>query len=111
MIQYQIAHVGESVRFGYCGGDFKTPKGIITSPSFPEMYPGDQSCNYTISLPARKYVSIKFMAFDLKCNYEVGSDYLEMRGRNAEGTSLVGNWCGNYVPSLMHTTENNIEIR
>ena len=100
-----------SNRSGSCGGDFRTEKGILTSPSYPEIYPRDQSCTYTISQPAGKYVSVKFMAFDIKCNYEVGSDYLEIRRTDAKGNSLLGKWCGNSVPSLMYTTDNNLEIR
>ena len=117
MIHYQITHVGESVRFGSCGGDFTAPKGILTTPSFPEEYPEDQICDYTISIPPGKYVILTFKVFDVKCNEVAGSDFLEIREGNTENSygkmgTLMGKWCGNdNIPSLMHTTQNHIKIR
>ena len=109
MIKYQIVHVGQSVRFGSCGGDFTTLTGILTSPSFPEEYPGDQSCSYTISIPAEKYVNVTFMIIDIKC--EAGSDYLEMRdGNSGSAPLMMWNYCGNGLTSLQ-TTQNSLWIK
>ena len=108
MIWYQITHVGESVRFGSCGGDFTTPTGILTSPSFPEVYPRDQSCTYTISLPNVKYINVTFMVIDIRC--ESGSDYIEVRDGSSGSAPLMMNYCGDGLTSIQ-TTQNSLWMK
>ena len=97
-----------SNRSGSCGGDFRTEKGILTSPSYPEIYSRDQSCTYTISLPAGKYVNITLMSIDMSCD---GSDYIEMRDGNSGSAPLMMlNYCGEPLTSLQ-TTQNSLWIK
>ena len=34
-----------------CGGNIDNPQGTIQSPKYPEWYPSNKKCTWTISLP------------------------------------------------------------
>ena len=116
MIHYTASDVGETVRIGSCGGNFTTPQGVLTSPSFPNKYPADQNCIYTIALPENTYITIRVHFFDIKCKHIVdsdgGADNLEM-WEGSRDIYKPAKWCGgnNDIPALMHLAENDIEIR
>ena len=113
MIHYKESDVGETVRIGSCGGNFTALQGTVTSPSFPNDYPGDQNCSYTIALPTDTFIILRLNFFDVSCYQDdgsgaVGSDYLELW----EG-SHPARWCGrkNDIPEFMHLAKNHVNIR
>lgn len=60
-----------------CGGLFQATNKpqIITSPRFPELYPKNIYCNYSIKAKEGQSVSVKFLNFDLEatnslCNFD-----------------------------------------
>ena len=115
MIGYESDTVGETVRFDGCGGNFTTKRGILTSPTFPDTYPGDQDCTYSISAPVfGSYVNISFLTIDIHCeDISLESDYIELRDGSSEDSPLMGRFCGNgsNVPAFIQTTQNHMRIR
>ena len=104
---YRMGELGE------CGGTFTTLlSGDITSPSYPDYYPHNTDCIYTISQPNGTYVNISFLSMDISCQ-GTPSDYIEMRDGNSEDSPLMGRFCGNgsNVPAFMQTTQNHLRIR
>ena len=99
-------------RIGACGGSFNTPKGILTSPSYPRNYPDNADCIYTISQPVAPYISISFLHMDLDCEGRP-ADYVELRDGDSEESPLMGSFCGDRsnVPAVMQTTQNHLRIR
>ena len=112
MIQYDKHDFGETVRF-QCGGNFTTLRGILASPSYPEAYPEDQSCIYTITLPKGSFINITFSLIDIRCNDEVGSDYLEIRDGGSDNSPLMIRDCsgGKRIPETMQSTQNFLWIK
>ena len=112
MIQYDTDIEGETIRFG-CGGNFTTEKVILTSPSFTYNYPEDQNCIYTISVPADRLIDITFSTLDIKCNEDVGSDFIEIRDGSTENSPLMTKECsdGNRIPTTMQSTQNFLWIK
>ena len=112
MFQYDTAVEGETIRFG-CGGNLTTEKGILTSPSFPYNYPEDQSCIYTISVSTERFINITFSTLDIKCNEDVGSDFIEIRDGSMENSPLMIKDCndGNSIPTKMQSTQNFLWIK
>ena len=113
MIHYKESDVGETVRIGSCGGNFTAVQGTVTSPSFPNDYPGAQNCSYTIVLPKDTFIILRLHFFNVTCYQDdgsgaVGSDYLELW----EG-SHPARWCGqiNDIPEFMHLAKNHVNIR
>ena len=105
-------HVGETYRLG-CGGTFTTKTGLLASPSFPTYYPGDKVCIYSISLPLGNIINITFHNFDINCNDEVGSDYLEIRDGSSGSAPQMLKYCGNGtdIPITMQSTQNFLWIK
>ena len=113
-LKYQILHGAPQVtyRIGACGGSFTTPKGILTSPSYPRNYPNDADCIYTISPPDGAYISVSFLSMDIDCQ-GTPPDYIELRDGDSEDSPLMGSFCGDRsnVPAVMQTTQNHLRIR
>ena len=64
-----------------CGEDLTTSSGVITSPNYPNVYPNNRDCNWTISVPAGQQIAINFTDFHIygsygSCQY---GDYVEIR--------------------------------
>lgn len=51
-----------------CGGRIDTSNGTITSPSFPEVYPGNKTCTWEIIAPQQYKITLNFTHFDLEGN-------------------------------------------
>ena len=111
MIQYDIDDDAETVRFT-CGGNFSTKRGLVGSPSFPNHYPSDKSCQYTISAPARTFIIITFSVLDITCN-ELGSDSIEIRDGIKKTSPQMIKDCsdGNRIPKTMQSTHNFLFIK
>ena len=99
-------------RIGACGGSFTTPKGILTSPSYPRNYNDNADCIYTISQPKRAYISVFFLSMDIDCE-GIPPDYVELRAGDSEESLLMGSFCGDRsnVPAVLQTRQNNLRIR
>jgi len=49
-----------------CGGTFTDSKGIIESPFFPNPYPNNKICIYTIAQPVGKAIQLSFLDMDIE---------------------------------------------
>ena len=98
--------------FTECGGTYSNASGIMSSPSYPNQYPGLADCVYLNSQPEGTFVNISFITMDIDCQ-GTPSDYIELRDGNSEESPLMGTFCGNgsNVPVFMQTTQNNLRIR
>ena len=100
-------------RFGECGGSFKTPNGILTSPSYPENYPPDADCVYTITQLNGTVIVLNFHDMDLpdritSCGYK---NYLEIRDGPTENSPLIDKICGNDIPGPIISNQTQLWMR
>lgn len=93
---------------GKCGGHFSSKSGLLTSPSFPNAYPHNQHCVYTLSQEKDIHINLTFVMFDIISNCQ---DYLEIRDGDSEDSNLMGKFCGKSNPSQMQSTQNHVWIR
>ena len=97
---YESTNVSHwSYNFGACGGNFNTPNGILTSPSYPDNYPDNSDCIYTISQPVGTLILLKIDRIDIEYGYsitpfECAFDYLEIRDGASEYSPLIDQYCG-----------------
>ena len=100
-------------RIGSCGGQFSTPGGILTSPSYPDNYPNDADCVYSITRPNGTCVNLKVMAVDVEERGPFSGcyDYLEIRDGPSQESPLLKKLCGNQIPSPIKSTQNNLWMR
>ncbi|CAM4474958.1 unnamed protein product [Leuciscus chuanchicus] len=82
-----------------CGGLFTSQKGDLQSPNWPNEYPSQAVCTWTIHIPSATGIHIVFTQFELQAVSLLGQcvDYVEVF--DAAGSSQ-GKFCGSIPPSL-----------
>nr|XP_041573809.1 CUB domain-containing protein 2 isoform X4 [Taeniopygia guttata] len=85
-------------RKGECQEVFTTIKGNFSSPQYPNFYPNNLKCQWSIHLPPGYRVKVFFLDMELEgrssltggCDY----DHLSAFDGGTENGSLLGRWCG-----------------
>ena len=121
-------------RMGACGAKLTTPNGVFTSPSYPDNYPNNADCVYTITSEAGTKIAMTILSMDIEFgdpdyyqydNY-IDSDYhqfggltcwdhLEVRDGASEQSPLIDGYCGRSehlsLPIEIISTQNKLWIR
>ncbi|XP_015588432.1 tolloid-like protein 2 isoform X3 [Cephus cinctus] len=98
-----------------CGGITDASNGTITSPSFPEMYPGNKNCVWEIIAPPQYRITLNFTHFDLEGNnvyqQECEYDSVEVASKLSEDIlRRHGMFCGSRLPPLLTSEGNSMRI-
>ena len=95
-----------------CGGNYSDTSGLVTSPSFPSIYPNNADCTYIITVPRSAYVKLTLISMDISC-HSIESDYIDVIDGVSKDSPLIGRFCGDgsNVPATMQTTQNYLRIR
>lgn len=59
-----------------CGGHFKRPDGVFSSPNYPQPYPHETKCVWKIEVDFHNLIEITFNDFDLEFSPNCTSDGL-----------------------------------
>ena len=135
-LRYESSNVSQwSYNSGACGGNFSTPYGILTSPSYPESYPENADCTYTISQPTGTIIMMRILSMDIDylsehydyINFNNFYDwqqyggvscstyYLEIRDGASEESPLIDGYCGDStiisLPIQLRSTQHNVWMR
>ncbi|XP_066539114.1 cubilin [Hoplias malabaricus] len=81
-----------------CGGNLHMESGAFNSPNYPDAYPPNTECVWTIISSPGNRLQLSFILFELQQSTNCNNDYLEIREGNSTG-ALVGRFCGNNLPS------------
>ncbi|CAL1294950.1 unnamed protein product [Larinioides sclopetarius] len=87
-----------------CGGVLKGERGVITSPSFPDLYPSNKQCIWEIVAPPHYRITLNFTHFDLEgTNQECEYDSVDLRTRGSpdEEWKKQGTYCGSRLPPVL----------
>lgn len=113
--------------FVACGADFTSEHGSFNSPAYPDSYPANVECVWTIRRSPGNRIQLAFRyiiwwikktllrllpnnlefnhrfhhiyrLFNLESDTYCNSDYLEVRATDAAGP-IIGRYCGNRLPS------------
>ncbi|GFY70401.1 tolloid-like protein 1 [Trichonephila inaurata madagascariensis] len=87
-----------------CGGVLKGERGVITSPSFPDLYPSNKQCIWEIVAPPHYRITLNFTHFDLEgTNQECEYDSVDLRTRLSpdEDWKKQGTYCGSRLPPVL----------
>ena len=76
-----------------CGRASTSDHGVITSPNYPDPYPHDSYCIYTISVPADEVITFNITNIDIESHANCAWDYLEVSEMDAEAGRSSGWWC------------------
>ena len=111
-LKYEPSNVSNwSYNFGACGGNFTTPQGLITSPSYPDNYPDNADCIYIISQPTRTSILLSFVSMDIWYHSTCRWDYLEIRDGLSESSTLLNKLCGNANPAPIQSSSNHLWLK
>ncbi|KAJ3659671.1 hypothetical protein Zmor_011346 [Zophobas morio] len=95
-----------------CGGILKEKTGTFSTPSYPDLYPGDQTCKWIISAPPGNIIQLMWMNFQLERSHECMYDYVEVFDNNTETGegSSIGKFCGQTIPATLLSTSNLVTV-
>ena len=114
-LRYESSNVSQwSYGSGSCGGNFTTPHGILTSPSYPDHYPNDVDCIFLISQPNGTVILLNFISIDMEYDEEwCGGccDYLEIRNGPSDDTPHLDKLCGSEIPAPIQSSQNQLWMK
>ncbi|KAK1165222.1 CUB domain-containing protein 2 [Acipenser oxyrinchus oxyrinchus] len=88
-----------------CGGVLTGLSGIISSPDYPDNYPNNAECYWTVRVSDHTVVSLVFLDFQLENNEECNFDYVATFDGSAMTDKHLGNYCGgNKPPDIISST-------
>ncbi|NWR90257.1 CUBN protein, partial [Furnarius figulus] len=96
-------HATYAASLSACGGTFHMDRGAFNSPGYPEPYPLNSECVWTILSSPGNRLQLSFIAFQMEFSHDCTKDYLEIREGNDTGM-LAGRFCGNSLPSNYTST-------
>ncbi|EDV28197.1 uncharacterized protein TRIADDRAFT_53561 [Trichoplax adhaerens] len=107
---FRLSYQGQQLA---CGGTFtlgSTPFDI-TSPKFPQNYPSNVECEWTINAPANENIAINFKNFSLETSNKCFNDYVEIHDGRTARDPLLGKFCSTSLPPMVSSTYNSIYIK
>ncbi|XP_004860031.1 cubilin [Heterocephalus glaber] len=88
-----------------CGGEL-TGEGIIHSPFYPNVYPGERTCRWTIHQPQGQVVLLNFTGFEIGSSNHCDTDYVEIGSSSVLGSPENVKYCGTEMPSVITSVYN-----
>ena len=91
----------------------------MSSPSYPNNYPENEDCNYTISVSNGTVIMLNFLTMDVqRCTLgpyvcmgdPCANDYLEIRDGPSDDSPLLGKLCGSEIPDIIYSGQNHLWI-
>ena len=116
-LAYESTNVSQwSYGSGACGGNFSTLNGILASPSYPDNYPNNADCIYTISQQTGTVILLNFLSMDIQiCTHNWCDpcffDYLEIRDGPSADSSLLERLCGSEIPAPIQSSQNQLWMK
>ncbi|XP_056646391.1 cubilin [Diorhabda sublineata] len=93
-----------------CGGNYFTTSGVIKSPRYPEYYPTNRECTWTINVPPGQQIMLNVTDFNIEnysgCRY----DWLEIRNGGTSASPLIGKFCGSTIPKQIASHANKLYL-
>uniref|UniRef100_A0A171AMT0 Cubilin-like protein n=1 Tax=Triatoma infestans TaxID=30076 RepID=A0A171AMT0_TRIIF len=87
-----------------CGGNFISESGTIVSPNYPDNYPPNSECVWTLYTSPGNRVMLEIVELNIEMSESCNSDYLEVRENNNSG-KLLGVFCGSEVPNRLYSNQ------
>ncbi|XP_066214314.1 complement C1r subcomponent [Saccopteryx leptura] len=106
---YELQKDGLSCQVECSSELFTEPSGYISSLEYPQPYPPDLRCNYSIRVERGYTVHLKFLEpFEIDDHQQVYCPYDQLQiyasGRN------IGEYCGNKRPTDLDTSSNAVDL-
>ncbi|XP_030043416.1 procollagen C-endopeptidase enhancer 1 [Microcaecilia unicolor] len=93
-----------------CGGDLTADSGYIASEGFPNYYPHNKKCTWTITVPEGQIVMLSFRVFDMEPDPTCRYDYLDVYNGHSVTMQRLGRFCGTFRPGAVLSTSNKMML-
>ncbi|XP_021506337.1 procollagen C-endopeptidase enhancer 1 [Meriones unguiculatus] len=94
-----------------CGGDVTGESGYVGSEGFPNLYPPNKKCIWTITVPEGQTVSLSFRVFDMELHPSCRYDALEVFAGSGTSGQRLGRFCGTFRPAPVVAPGNQVTLR
>ncbi|NXI35182.1 C1R protein, partial [Galbula dea] len=106
---YQLQSDHHSCKVECSSELFTEASGYLSSPEYPQPYPEDLRCNYSIRLQKGLSVTLKFLEpFEIEEHQQVHCPYDQLKIQ-AQGRE-IGEFCGKKSPGIIETNSNEVDI-
>ncbi|GFR71311.1 Tolloid-like protein 1 [Elysia marginata] len=90
-----------------CGGALSGSSGTVQSPNYPDRYPHNANCVWTITTEPGTQVRLTFSSFLLENSNNCSYDSLMLRDGNSNEAAMLGEpLCGAFLPFPVTSTSN-----
>ncbi|KAK3746278.1 hypothetical protein QZH41_016541, partial [Actinostola sp. cb2023] len=93
-----------------CNTTFTNSTGLIKSPYYPEDYPLNVQCAYSIKVPADHQISLSIEFLDLTYSVNCTEDVLEVWDGPAGLLAPIGRYCGYLFSQWLRSKDNEISL-
>ena len=97
--------------FSGCGSQMTGEGGFFTSPNYPEPYPVNLQCVWTIVTAPGDTIELKFQEFHLENSGSCGYDFVEIRDGSSLLSPLIGKFCSSKIIGPINSVGNSLFIR
>ncbi|XP_016048779.1 procollagen C-endopeptidase enhancer 1 isoform X2 [Erinaceus europaeus] len=94
-----------------CGGEVSGESGYVASEGFPNLYPPNKECIWTITVPEGQTVSLSFRVFDLELHPSCRYDALEVFAGSGTSGQRLGRFCGTFRPAPVVAPGHQVTLR
>ncbi|XP_076996913.1 procollagen C-endopeptidase enhancer 1 [Tamandua tetradactyla] len=94
-----------------CGGKVTGESGYVASEGFPNLYPPNKECTWTITVSEGQTVSLSFRVFDLEMHPACLYDALEVFAGAETSGKRLGRFCGTFRPAPIVAPGNQVTLR
>ncbi|XP_078507608.1 complement C1r subcomponent-like [Lissotriton helveticus] len=93
-----------------CSSELYTEEsGLISSPEYPQPYPPNLQCNYSIRLEKGLFITLKFLdTFEIDDHQQVRCPYDLLKIE--AGEQEIGTYCGRESPGLINTKTHTVDL-
>ena len=95
---------------GSCNQSLNGSYGSFNSPNYPNNYPHNQNCFWTISVPYGNHVSLEFLSFSVEYWSGCPYDFVEIRDGSSASSPVLGKYCGTAKPPTIVSTSNSMLV-
>ncbi|XP_057336449.1 protein tolkin-like [Microplitis mediator] len=96
--RYENYHLGFMLKYeAFCGGDINLERDDIyylESPNYPGSYEPNKQCYWSIKVPTKHYIVIKFNYFELEESEDCENDFVKVQEGRNENAPIIGSYCG-----------------
>ncbi|XP_064410135.1 cubilin [Latimeria chalumnae] len=90
-----------------CGGDLSGSRGTIASPNYPNLYPHSRVCEWRITVPEGRRVTLTINDLRLEAHFNCIFDYVAVYNGLQPNSPRLQKFCGHVAPTTQVRTSGN----